>query len=62
MSVVIPQIIHIYLLSMKFVEIKGDSWHPGNVFAERFTYGEHQRYVLDVQKYSVWKKDAKTSD
>jgi len=31
-SVIVPQIIHIYqdLLSIKFVEIKGDSWHPGN--------------------------------
>jgi len=63
-SVIVPQIIHIYqdLLSIKFVEIKGDSWHPGNVHAERFTYDEYQRYALDVQKYSVWKKDAKTSE
>ena len=31
-SVIVPQIIQIYqnLLSIKFVEIKGDSWHTGN--------------------------------
>jgi len=45
-SVIVPQIIHIYqdLLSIKFVEIKGENWHP------------------EVQKYSVWKKDAKSSE
>ena len=32
MSVIVPQIIQIYqnLLSIKFVEIKGDSWHTGD--------------------------------
>ena len=32
-SVIVPQIIQIYqdLLSIKFVEIKGDSWHPGSI-------------------------------
>ena len=31
-SVIVPQIIQIYqdLLSIKFVEIKGDSWHTGS--------------------------------
>lgn len=30
-SVIVPQIIQIYqnLLSIKFVEMKGDTWHPG---------------------------------
>ena len=42
-SVIVPQIIQIYqdLLSIKFVEIKGDSWHPGNVPVKRPTYEEH---------------------
>ena len=32
-SVIVPQIIQIYqnLLSIKFVEMKGDTWHPGDV-------------------------------
>lgn len=38
-SVIVPQIIHIYqdLLSIKFVEIKGEGWHPGNVSVEYIT-------------------------
>ena len=36
-SVIVPQIIQIYqnLLSIKFMEIEGDSWHTGNAPAGR---------------------------
>jgi Zn-dependent oligopeptidase len=39
-SVIVPQIIQIYqdLLSIKFVEIKDECWHPGNISVKRFTY------------------------
>ena len=41
-AVIVPQIIQIYqdLLSIKFVEMKEESWHPGNVSAKRFAYEE----------------------
>jgi Zn-dependent oligopeptidase len=41
-SVIVPQIIQIYqnLLSIKFVEIKGEAWHSGNAPIMKFTCQE----------------------
>ena len=63
-SVIVPQIIQIYqnLLSIKFVEMKGETWHSGNAPTVHFT---HRRCLIspaEVQQYSVWKKDAKTPE
>jgi Zn-dependent oligopeptidase len=61
-SVIVPQIIQIYqnLLSIKFVEMRGDTWHPGNVSTFRFHLPKMLKTFIEVQKYSVWKKDAKS--
>jgi Zn-dependent oligopeptidase len=60
-SVIVPQIIQIYqsLLSIKFVEIKEEGWHPGDVPVVYFDYEGYLSYPIEVQQYSVWKKDAK---
>lgn len=39
-SVIVPQILQIYqnLLSIKFVEMKTETWHEGNIPIECFTH------------------------
>ena len=63
-SVIVPQIIQIYqnLLSIKFVEMKGETWHSGNAPTVHVAYQRCLIYSTDVQQYSVWKKDAKTPE
>ena len=41
-SVIVPHIIQIYqdLLSIKFVEIKDESWHQGNLSTKHVTFEE----------------------
>ena len=63
-SVIVPQIIQSYqnLLSIKFVERKGETWHSGNALTVHFMYQRCSIYLTEVQQYPVWKKDAKTPE
>lgn len=61
-SVVVPAILSIYqtLLGVKFVEIKGETWHPGMfIYVEGNSAWADKAITADVQHFSVWENDAK---
>lgn len=60
-SVVVPAILDIYqgLLGVKFVETKGETWHPGLSLLFMHVCKSGSPLFLDVQQFSVWDKDAK---
>lgn len=62
-SVVVPAILDIYqkLLGVKFVEAKGETWHPGESGLLCMLSRESRRLTgccLDVQQFSVWEDGA----
>ncbi len=60
-SKVVPAILDIYqnLLGVTFVEVKGETWHPGNELSLLTRSSCTHKISLEVQMFSVWEKDAK---
>ena len=47
------------LLSVKFLEITGETWHPGMDIGTISSLNNCNHSFEDVQQFSVWEKDAK---
>ena len=60
-TVVVPAILDIYqrLLSVRFVALETETWHPGVYLKVRRRRHVTKRLFTDVRAYSVWKADAK---
>lgn len=59
-SFVVPTILEIYqnLLGVTFVQIQGETWHPGMYFCGPRPDTPAHPVLLDVQQYAVWEKNA----